>query len=123
MTQPRLNDLLRGQTGKFSLDVPILLAERAGLTARVQIERGAAQDGGAVAAFPDWLFQPGASSLLFAFLGARALPCRAKRLGLVHRAAVVLATEFLRCHVGRVARPIYPAQRPVRRKPVPWAER
>jgi len=40
--QPRLNDLLRGRVGKFSLDALILLAERAGLSVRVQIERAAA---------------------------------------------------------------------------------
>jgi predicted XRE-type DNA-binding protein len=42
VTQPRLNDLLRGRAGKFSLDALILLAERAGLSVRVQIERAAA---------------------------------------------------------------------------------
>ena len=42
VTQPRLNDLLRGRIGKFSLDALILLAERAGLSVRVQIERAAA---------------------------------------------------------------------------------
>ncbi len=42
VTQPRLNDLLRGRVGKFSLDALILLAERAGLSVRVQIERTAA---------------------------------------------------------------------------------
>jgi predicted XRE-type DNA-binding protein len=42
VTQPRLNDLLRGRIGKFSLDALILLAERAGLSVRVQIERTAA---------------------------------------------------------------------------------
>ena len=42
MTQPRLSDLLRGHVGKFSLDALILLAERAGLSVRVQIERAAA---------------------------------------------------------------------------------
>ena len=42
MTQPRLNDLLRGRVGKFSVDALILLAERAGLSVRVQIERAAA---------------------------------------------------------------------------------
>ena len=42
VTQPRLNDLLRGRVGKFSLDALILLAERAGLSVRVQIERAAA---------------------------------------------------------------------------------
>ena len=42
VTQPRLNDLLRGRIGKFSLDALILLAERAGLSVRMQIERAAA---------------------------------------------------------------------------------
>lgn len=42
VTQPRLNDLLRGRIGRFSLDALILLAERAGLSVRVQIERVAA---------------------------------------------------------------------------------
>ena len=42
VTQPRLNDLLRGRVGKFSLDALILLAERAGLSVRVRIERTAA---------------------------------------------------------------------------------
>ena len=42
VTQPRLNDLLRGRVGKFSLDSLIVLAERAGLSVRVQIERTAA---------------------------------------------------------------------------------
>ena len=42
VTQPRLNDLLRGRVGKFSLDALILLAERAGLSVRVQIEQAAA---------------------------------------------------------------------------------
>ncbi len=31
VTQPRLNDLLRGRIGKFSLNTLILLAKRAGL--------------------------------------------------------------------------------------------
>jgi predicted XRE-type DNA-binding protein len=42
VTQPRLNDLLRGHISKFSLDALILLAERAGLSVRVQIGRTAA---------------------------------------------------------------------------------
>jgi predicted XRE-type DNA-binding protein len=42
VTQPRLNDLLRGRIDKFSLDALIMLAERAGLTVRVQIEQAAA---------------------------------------------------------------------------------
>ncbi len=42
VTQPRLNDLLRGRVGNFSLDALILLATRAGLHGRVQIEQTAA---------------------------------------------------------------------------------
>ena len=42
VTQPRLNDLLRGRIGNFSLDALILLATRAGLLVRVQIEQAAA---------------------------------------------------------------------------------
>lgn len=42
VTQPRLNDLLRGRIGNFSLDALILLAERAGLSVRVQIGQAAA---------------------------------------------------------------------------------
>ncbi len=42
VTQPRLNDLLRGRINNFSLDALILLAPRAGLNVRVQIERAAA---------------------------------------------------------------------------------
>lgn len=42
VTQPRLNDLLRGRIGRFGLDALILLATRAGLSVRVQIERTAA---------------------------------------------------------------------------------
>ena len=42
VTQPRLNDLLRGRINNFSLDALILLAARAGLNARVQIECTAA---------------------------------------------------------------------------------
>ena len=39
VTQPRLNDLLRGRTYKFRLDALVLLAERAGLNVRFRIER------------------------------------------------------------------------------------
>jgi predicted XRE-type DNA-binding protein len=39
VTQPRLNDLLRGRISKFSLDA---LAARAGLTLRIEICRPAA---------------------------------------------------------------------------------
>jgi len=42
VTQPRLSDLLRGRVGNFSLDALILLATRAGLSVRVQIEQAAA---------------------------------------------------------------------------------
>jgi len=42
VTQPRLSDLLRGRVGNFSLDALILLAIRARLSARVQIEQAAA---------------------------------------------------------------------------------
>lgn len=37
ITQPRLNDLLRGRIAKFSLDTLIQLATRAGLTVRLDI--------------------------------------------------------------------------------------
>jgi len=42
VTQPRLNDLLRGQIGKFSLDALVALAARAGLALRIEISRPAA---------------------------------------------------------------------------------
>ncbi len=42
VTRPRLNDLLRGRMSKFSLDALSILAERAGLSVTVQIERTAA---------------------------------------------------------------------------------
>ncbi len=42
VTQPRLNDLLRGRINNFSLDALTVLAARAGLDVRVQIERAAA---------------------------------------------------------------------------------
>ena len=42
VTQPRLNDLLRGRINNFSLDALIVLASRAGLDVRVQIDRAAA---------------------------------------------------------------------------------
>lgn len=41
VTQPRLNDLLRGRIGNFSIDALLLLAGRAGLRVRVQIEQAA----------------------------------------------------------------------------------
>ncbi len=42
VTQPRLNDLLRGRVSKFSLDALVALAERAGLAVRMEITRAAA---------------------------------------------------------------------------------
>lgn len=42
VTQPRLNDLLRGRINNFSVDALVLLAARAGLAVRVQIEHAAA---------------------------------------------------------------------------------
>jgi predicted XRE-type DNA-binding protein len=36
ITQPRLNDLMRGRIGKFSLDALIVLAERSGLPVRME---------------------------------------------------------------------------------------
>jgi predicted XRE-type DNA-binding protein len=42
VTQPRLNDLIRGRVGKFSLDALVDLAARAGLTLRMEITRPAA---------------------------------------------------------------------------------
>ncbi len=42
VTQPRLNDLLRGRIGNFSLDALILLAGRAGLVVRMEIAQTAA---------------------------------------------------------------------------------
>jgi predicted XRE-type DNA-binding protein len=42
VTQPRLNDLLRGRVGRFSLDALVALAERAGLNVRMEIAREAA---------------------------------------------------------------------------------
>jgi predicted XRE-type DNA-binding protein len=37
VTQPRLNDLLRGRVGKFSLDSLVALAARAGLAVHLEI--------------------------------------------------------------------------------------
>jgi predicted XRE-type DNA-binding protein len=37
LTQPRMNDLLRGRINKFSLDMLIDLATRAGLSVRVEV--------------------------------------------------------------------------------------
>jgi predicted XRE-type DNA-binding protein len=42
LTQPRMNDLLRGRIAKFSLDALIDLATRAGLKVRVEVGRSAA---------------------------------------------------------------------------------
>ena len=42
VTQPRLNDLLRGRIGRFSLEALVGLAERAGLAVRMEITRAAA---------------------------------------------------------------------------------
>jgi len=42
ITQPRLNDLLRGRIDNFSLDALVNLAARAGLSVRVKIARSAA---------------------------------------------------------------------------------
>jgi predicted XRE-type DNA-binding protein len=42
LTQPRMNDLLRGRISKFSLDTLIDVATRAGLSVRVEIARKAA---------------------------------------------------------------------------------
>ncbi len=41
ITQPRLNDLLKGKIAKFSLDALIGLARRAGLTVRLDIDEAA----------------------------------------------------------------------------------
>jgi predicted XRE-type DNA-binding protein len=42
LTQPRMNDLLRGRINKFSLDTLMDLATRAGLAVRVEVVRPAA---------------------------------------------------------------------------------
>jgi predicted XRE-type DNA-binding protein len=42
ITQPRLNDLLRGRINKFSLDALVDLATRAGLSVRMKIAKQAA---------------------------------------------------------------------------------
>jgi len=41
VTQPRLNDLLRGKIDKFSLDALIDLSSRAGLSVKLEIARAA----------------------------------------------------------------------------------
>ena len=45
LTQPRMNDLLRGRIAKFSLDALLDIAARAGLTVRVDIRRPAVSRG------------------------------------------------------------------------------
>ena len=42
ITQPRLNDLLRGRINKFSLDALMSIAVKAGLSVRVKVARSAA---------------------------------------------------------------------------------
>jgi predicted XRE-type DNA-binding protein len=42
LTQPRMNDLVRGRINKFSLDALINLAAKAGLVVRVDVSRPAA---------------------------------------------------------------------------------
>jgi predicted XRE-type DNA-binding protein len=41
LTQPRMNDLLRGRINKFSLDALIDLAMRAGLAVRLEVVKAA----------------------------------------------------------------------------------
>ena len=41
VTEPRLNDLLRGRVGNFSLDVLVALAARAGLAVHIEITMAA----------------------------------------------------------------------------------
>ena len=41
LTQPRLNDLLRGRINKFSLDALITVAAKAGLSVEVKVEKAA----------------------------------------------------------------------------------
>ena len=41
ITQPRLNDLLRGRIARFSLDMLVNLADRADLQVRLHIEKAA----------------------------------------------------------------------------------
>ena len=41
ITQPRLNDLLRGKIGKFSLDTLTTLATRAGLKVKIDVRSAA----------------------------------------------------------------------------------
>ena len=42
ITQPRLNDLLRGRINKFSLDALMSIAVKAGLSVRLRVARPAA---------------------------------------------------------------------------------
>ena len=42
LTQPRLNDLLRGRINKFSLDALMMIAAKAGVSVRLEVERPAA---------------------------------------------------------------------------------
>jgi predicted XRE-type DNA-binding protein len=42
LTQPRMNDLMRGRISKFSLDALVNVAGGAGLAVRVQVRRKAA---------------------------------------------------------------------------------
>jgi predicted XRE-type DNA-binding protein len=41
LTQPRLNDLLRGRINKFSLDALITVAAKTGLSVEVKVEKAA----------------------------------------------------------------------------------
>lgn len=41
ITQPRLNDLLQGKIGKFSLDTLMTLATRAGLKVKIEVRSAA----------------------------------------------------------------------------------
>lgn len=41
VSQPRLNDLLRGKIGKFSLDALVNIATRAGLSVRLLVKKAA----------------------------------------------------------------------------------
>lgn len=41
ITQPRLNDLLRGRIGKFSLDALVTIAAHAGLSVRIDVRKAA----------------------------------------------------------------------------------
>ena len=41
ITQPRLNDLLHGKINKFSLDTLLILATRAGLKVKIEVQSAA----------------------------------------------------------------------------------